>query len=147
MEMAEDHAAGSGAVTVGAKRKWFTVKEANRSLPLVSRIVADVVTQHEHLEQLRKSRASLLAEGRRGPAQQIERQAIEVVARLNNLIQELSNIGCDLRDLLGGLVDFPGRRKGKAILLCWKPGEEQVGYWHEPHAGFIGRRPIDEACE
>ena len=41
-----------------------------------------------------------------------------------------------------GLIDFTGRHKGRDVCLCWKLGEETVGYWHEMDAGFAGRQPI-----
>jgi hypothetical protein len=49
-----------------------------------------------------------------------------------------------LRDLERGLVDFPALRDGREVYLCWEEGEEQIAFWHEPDAGFAGRRPIDD---
>ena len=48
-----------------------------------------------------------------------------------------------LRDLDRGLVDFPALRDGSEIYLCWEEGEDHIGYWHEPDAGFSGRQPLD----
>ena len=41
-----------------------------------------------------------------------------------------------LRDLDRGLVDFPSLRDGREIYLCWEEGEDEIGFWHEPDAGF-----------
>ena len=49
-----------------------------------------------------------------------------------------------LRDLERGLVDFPAFRDGREVYLCWEEGEEEIAYWHEPGAGFSGRRPLDD---
>jgi hypothetical protein len=49
-----------------------------------------------------------------------------------------------LRDLDRGLVDFPALREGAEVYLCWQEGEEEIGFWHEPEAGFAGRRPLDD---
>jgi Uncharacterized conserved protein len=38
---------------------------------------------------------------------------------------------------------LPAVRDGEPVLLCWRVGEEQVGYWHGLEDGFAGRRPID----
>ena len=145
--MKDGDTAASAAPAVGVRRRWFTVEQANRALPLVGRIAGDVVAQHEELGRLQKARSALGQTGPREQIEPIEQRAGEVVARLNDLIDELGRIGCDLKDLQSGLVDFPGRRNGKGILLCWKPGERRVEYWHEANAGFAGRRPVDEACE
>jgi hypothetical protein len=52
-------------------------------------------------------------------------------------------LGGDVKDLDLGLVDFPGRREGQEILICWRLGEKKIQFWHTPDEGFAGRRPID----
>jgi hypothetical protein len=64
------------------------------------------------------------------------------VTRLEDFVEELTEIGCDLKDYEAGLVDFIGRHEGRDVCLCWKLGEEAIGYWHELDAGFAGRQPI-----
>jgi hypothetical protein len=32
---------------------------------------------------------------------------------------------------------------GRTVLLCWKLGEKEIGYWHAPEDGFEGRKPLD----
>ena len=49
-----------------------------------------------------------------------------------------------LRDLDRGLVDFPALRDGQEIYLCWLEGEDEIGYWHAPDAGFAGRQPLGD---
>jgi hypothetical protein len=51
-------------------------------------------------------------------------------------------MGCVLKDMDQGLVDFLTRRDGREVYLCWRYGEERVAYWHELQAGFAGRRPL-----
>jgi len=50
--------------------------------------------------------------------------------------------GIILRDAESGLVDFPSRRDGREVFLCWRLGEDRVGFWHPPETGFSGRRPL-----
>jgi len=49
-----------------------------------------------------------------------------------------------LKDVDAGLVDFVGMRNGREVYLCWRYGEEEIGFWHELNAGFSGRQPVDE---
>jgi hypothetical protein len=41
-------------------------------------------------------------------------------------------------------VDFPARRKGEQVFLCWRLGEEEIRYWHGLQEGFAGRKPLQE---
>ena len=130
-----------------AKSKSFTVNEANRSLPLVSRIVRDIVAKYGQIEELRRQRQTLSKMRQREAVKECQEQAARAVERLDEYSRELSDLGVRLKNLEVGLVDFPGRRKGRQALLCWKLGEPDVRFWHEPRGGFADRRPIDEACE
>lgn len=49
-----------------------------------------------------------------------------------------------LRDLDRGLIDFPWLRDGAEVYLCWQAGEDEISFWHEPEAGFAGRRALDD---
>jgi hypothetical protein len=57
-------------------------------------------------------------------------------------VTELLERDIILRDPETGLIDFPAERDGRRILLCWRLGEDHVAHWHEPEAGFAGRRPL-----
>ena len=48
-----------------------------------------------------------------------------------------------VKDLDLGLLDFPSRRGGAAVLLCWHVGEDSVSSWHGLEEGYAGRKPID----
>ena len=56
---------------------------------------------------------------------------------------EIDEIGVQVKDLEQGLLDFPAVMDGKAVLLCWKLGEKEIGYWHSEEDGFAGRKPLD----
>jgi hypothetical protein len=51
-------------------------------------------------------------------------------------------MGVLVKDLDTGLVDFPGKRDGQDILLCWQLGEDEVAFWHGLEDGYAGRRPL-----
>jgi hypothetical protein len=58
-------------------------------------------------------------------------------------ITEIDAIGVQVKDLDKGLLDFPCVLEGETILLCWKLGEKEIGYWHSIEEGYAGRKPID----
>ncbi len=123
-------------------RKVFTVESAQRALPLVRRIVIDVVNQYCRLVEVQKQYQILL---RQGPSEALETardQRQEVAGRLSELTDELELIGCELKDYERGLIDFPSVIDGREVYLCWRLGEDTVGFWHELMDGFAGRRPL-----
>ena len=73
--------------------------------------------------------------------QKLQSRAVEVIARLRGLLREVSELGVEVK-AADGLVDFRSKLHGRTVYLCWKYGEERVGFWHELDAGFGGRQPI-----
>ncbi len=67
-----------------------------------------------------------------------------LVAMLREEIVQVQELGCEIKDVETGLVDWFAESGGREILLCWKYGEKEVGFWHDLEAGFAGRRPVAE---
>ena len=55
---------------------------------------------------------------------------------------QIDGLGVILRDPETGLVDFASERGGEQIYLCWRLGEERIGFWHPRDTGFMGRLPL-----
>lgn len=127
------------SVAPSRPRRRFTLEQANRSLPLVRRIVDDVVKTHAEASQLQQQ-----FERSTVPADQadLQRQLEHAMHRLEDFVDELSEIGCELKDYQMGLIDFTGRHQDHDICLCWKLGEERIAFWHEINTGFAGRKPV-----
>lgn len=126
-----------------AGRRHFTLEQANRALPLVSRIVRDIVNTHELATQLQGKMEEASGKDFTGIRQQLD----SAVDKLQDYVTELETIGVELKDYETGLIDFPGRHQGRDVYLCWKLGEEKIGYWHELHTGFAGRQPTSKLVE
>ena len=127
------------SVTPSRPKRHFTLEQANKSLPLVSRIVTDIVKAHEAATSLQ---AKLETPIPNQEQQTTETELEKKLDRLQTLVDELGGIGCELKDYQTGLVDFVGRHQGRDIYLCWKLGEGKIAYWHELHTGFAGRQPV-----
>lgn len=119
-------------------RRHFTLDQANKALPLVRRVIADIIRTHAGAVSLQQQLEKAVAKDRGLLQTQLE----TTMHRLEDYVDELSEIGCDLKDYQMGLIDFTGRHEGRDVCLCWKMGEEQVGFWHELDAGYTGRQPI-----
>jgi len=126
------------SVSPSRSSKKFKLAEANRSLPLVRRVVTDIVKTHERVTALQAS----LESAKNKDQSSIQSQLDKEVEHLQAYVEELHEIGVDLKDYQMGLVDFIGRHRGHDVCLCWKLGEETIGYWHEIQTGFAGRQPV-----
>jgi len=115
--------------------KYFTPSEARKTLPLVRKIVKDI------LDTSREMR--LVAEEVEGQAEKdprIQKMADDI----EDFMTELEDIGCFFKDwnFQIGLVDFPARIDNKEVFLCWRSDEDDIMYYHEMETGFAGRKII-----
>jgi hypothetical protein len=119
--------------------------EANKSLPLVKRIVADIVRAHRQVTDLQQQLEAVKAAAAQQTAVQDRLHA--GLEHLQDYVDELTEVGCELKDYRLGLIDFIGRHQGRDVCLCWKLGEERVAHWHEMQAGYAGRQPVSTLRE
>ncbi len=131
-----------------AKRKYFSVQEANKALPLVKAIVGDIVRQFHSVNELKQRLSAVLTEHRRPTSEpyseelahsQAELESEE--AKLESYIDELTRLGVELKGP-DGLCDFYSTMDGRDVYLCWRLGEPEVMHWHELNAGVAGRQPL-----
>jgi hypothetical protein len=119
-----------------------------------ARLVALGPGTTEAIEALRRE------DGGAYPGREIARSLVEI----SRAVGELDAVEIMLRDVDRGLIDFPGLQPdvsgaahdcggarcpargtpdGVEVYLCWLlDDEESIGFWHEPEAGFAGRRPL-----
>ena len=122
-----------------ADRTYFTVEGANQALPYVRRIIEDVTGTYQQIVDLRRR----LERVEPGQDASLERSYEQAMDRLSSLVDELHEVGVELKDFERGLVDFPAWHDGREVLLCWKQGEDAVAYWHETDAGYAGRQKVE----
>jgi hypothetical protein len=128
----------------------FTPAEANSALPEVrvaaERLVALRRRMHALDDEQRGLVTSIGGNGggyAAGDLNAAQGALIALAEEAAACVEELAALGVQVKDLDSGLLDFPSVRDGEPVLLCWRVGEEQVGYWHGLEDGFAGRRPID----
>jgi hypothetical protein len=132
--------------------KRFTVEQATSTLPLVRRIVEDlVVTVGRWQERIREYELAAASIGvgavtsgaGDARAAELERAVAQLAREVDGFVGELGSLGIEVKDYAAGLVDFPSERDGRPVYLCWRLGEPAVQFWHEVDAGFSGRLPLD----
>ncbi len=137
------------AVIVGPRH--FNAAQADSALVLIRRIVRDVMDEYDGLVELQETIEAaeynrhgqiVAAAGSEGEAD-LARDRLAVMAmRLHGYLEELDEVGAELRDWAVGVVDFPCVAGGREVRLCWRWGEKRIGHWHEVGACPYGRRPI-----
>ena len=137
--------------------RYFTLEEANSLLPRVRSLLERLRQDAAKLEGLQQAlqegghslgkapRASTNGHGQNGAGPRfyaILHQADELLKAMQAALHEIEDLGCVVKDVASGLVDFRTMREGRAVYLCWRLGEDVIRYWHELDAGFAGRRPL-----
>lgn len=135
--------------------KYFNRREAEDLLPLVRECMARARSGKEEIDSLDQEMARAVARimvlgGTIPPTAEIfdlrsRREA--VASQVQCEIQRIEQAGGVVKDLDEGLVDFPSLREGEEVYLCWKLGEERIGYWHGLQEGFAGRKPLEDESE
>jgi len=105
---------------------FFTLQQANAILPDVEETVRRIIDIKGATEN--------------AP----EEEVTDSIMKLEQEMQRLEDLGCVLKDLSQGLVDFPAVRLGSRVWLCWKLGERSVAFWHGLRDGFAGRQRAKE---
>lgn len=144
---AQGQAHASACLEVSTDRRRFTPDQADRTLPYVRAIVADVQRQYGEILELRKRMATASGSDAGGspgdPSPTLGVQAYEAAMdRLGELVDELHGVGVELRDFELGLIAFPCEHEGRTVLLSWQPGEASVRFFHEQDESVAERRPF-----
>ena len=131
--------------------KTFTLGEAQTLLPVVEALLrraqaAGLRAGELEIEMQRLNNRIFLSGGMHVDVVSAARRRAErekTVQEAKDTLAEIEEIGVQVKDLEQGLLDFPSVIDGQAVLLCWKLGEKEIGYWHSPEDGFAGRKPLD----
>ena len=126
-----------------AHERHYSLEEASALLPRVAELLVKMRSARDRLGDA-EARAALDAAGQTNGGGEPGKVVSEGFIELRESMLELREREIVLRDLDRGLVDFPAMRDGREVYLCWEEGESEIGYWHEPQAGYGGRRPLDD---
>ena len=130
-------------------QRYFTADEANQALEEVRPLTEELVAHRRALVDLQERQSALTTRiaGNGGNVephelQNVQEELDEQVAGIARCVARIHEVGGLVKDLDDGLVDFPAKRHGEDVLLCWRLGEDEVGFWHGLDEGFSGRKPL-----
>lgn len=127
----------------------FTLEEANALLPRLSDLLLQVQeskVNHDRLQEKAEEYADRLSSNGHIIEKELNetrQEMAKAASELNSLISRVQEMGCEVKDIDRGLIDFRTEREGREVYLCWRLGEPRISWWHELEAGFAGRRPLD----
>ena len=132
--------------------KTFTLDEAQSLLPVLESLLKRALESKQAAEQVEAGLSALsqriyVSGGMYVNVGAVAKQRAEVedhTQRMRESIAEIDAIGVQVKDIDGGLLDFPCRLDDEIVLLCWRMGETTINHWHTMDSGFQGRQPVDE---
>lgn len=122
--------------------RYFTLEEANAALEWLRPLVAQVLDIRGRILHLQPELEPVLLKVLNNGGNQAASQAAEYFEKLRVLIERIQESGAEMKDINSGLLDFRAMREGQEVYLCWRYGEDEIGYWHDIEAGFAGRQPL-----
>ena len=129
----------------------FTVDEANALIPVVEEgmrwfqaHIPGIIELNDAIGVLRMLGAESTSSPEHDELLERRSQLDERVRTYQAEQHRLHDLGCLVKDIDIGTVDFYAQRGGQLVFLCWKLGESGITHWHDVDAGFRGRRPMAE---
>lgn len=132
----------------------FTLEEANSAIPRIAQAIERIVAANSRIKILTEDIKNLFdiwGESIYDPRNVDHRFCIEKLSERTRLLQEMQHLinnvqslGCFVKDVNQGLVDFYSENDGQFILLCWRRGEPRIRFWHNTGDSFAARRRIEE---
>ena len=144
-----EHRASETSGHARPKEAVMTWEAGMAMLPLVKRIVADVLACRQRLAQLEPERARLergrnhLSWPERARRYEIADELVVAARELRTTCAELDGLGVVLLHSRSGMVGFPTIVNNRSAYFSWLPGEEKLNFWC--FADDTIRRPVPES--
>ena len=123
---------------------FFTISEARSLLPIVRNLTEAMVQLARELHTFHPQIRGLAERGMENTGSPEGTRYLTYLLRMQDCVRRIQRLGCLVKGVEDGLVDFPHLKEGREVYLCWKLGEDDIHYWHETDAGFAGRMPLEE---
>jgi hypothetical protein len=131
--------------------RFFTAEEANAlvsSLEIefgrIARARAELAPVIESLGGAEVAVSILHGAGEPPPGRKRDSERLRALAaEITDAVGRVNDLGCLVKDLDIGLVDFYALHEGEPVFLCWQFGEREVSHWHGVDEGYAARRPLE----
>ncbi|MGA9767553.1 MAG: DUF2203 domain-containing protein [Blastocatellia bacterium] len=122
----------------------FTLTEARGLIPRLRKLLSRIKTERDMLLDMRIEIDRAREKAESGGGSPYGPRYLKHMIRFSEAVQEIEFMGVHIKDFRIGLVDFPYEHEGRIVYLCWKPDEDEIGWWHETDSNFAGRQPLTD---
>jgi hypothetical protein len=130
----------------------FTLAEAQSLIPRVDHLLREAVSLKSQYEEAEQEMQAIMQRVTLMGGMMVNRDGVidtrnrrdETRSKLGTAIEQVQEVGCVVKDLDMGLIDFPTLFRDEEVYLCWKLGEDKIAFWHGVDEGFRGRKAIDQ---
>jgi len=126
-------------------KKYVSLSQAQKSIPVVSRLMRDAMKLKKTLDELN----TIEIEYDDTSSEDIDFIAMNkefhrLSYQFYRKLEQIEFHGCMVKDVDMGLIDFISLFDGREICLCWRVGEENIEFYHEMDDGYANRKPVRE---
>lgn len=126
-------------------KRFFSLEEARKLLPAVRELVGRSILLSSKLYSFKEQVQELSKNSEKNTGSSEGTEYVYHLLALQKCLNNIQELGVLVKSVQEGLVDFPHIREGREVYLCWKYGEDDIGFYHEVDAGFAGRVPIGDS--
>lgn len=123
-------------------RRFFTPEEANALLPTLRAMLADMLQARQRIAAAQPELWQVLEKAIGNGGSKKAGTLLPEFEIIQRQAQAIMALGIEIKDVNTGLLDFPARRDGREVYLCWRYDEPSVAHWHDLDSGFAGRQPL-----
>ena len=126
------------------QRKIFSLEQANALVPQLESLLGGLEVKFDAFRKLQDELFFMeLLDGMSPPEERLQEMETTLAA-LEGEIENIRGLGCTLRHIERGLVDFLARQQEGWIYYCWRRGEKEIRFYHSLRGGFLERQSLTE---
>ena len=130
----------------------FTLDEANALIPEIEVRLARLLEKKE--QYLKRHDELFLYEllaqaehqaGMTSDPEDLEKEIHALEGSIHGLekdLRQIRELGCIIRNIEKGWVDFLGKLGGEYVYFCWHRGDFKISYYHSLKGGMTERKPL-----
>lgn len=122
----------------------FSLFEANQLIPNLQSHLTQIQGGKSVVLETRAEIKKASAQACEGGGSRVGAHYVKSLQAITANLQAIHEMGVLIKDVDLGLCDFPHMRDGRVVYLCWKLGEQQIGWWHEVRSGYKDRCPLED---